>query len=157
MLRQDARTLRLPQTERRKLADNLGVPFVSDETTQRMDMFEDPDNCMVPGSRVADEGLSPFMFRVAVSSTRMRFELIVRLNPFFAAEHTNESIGHQSPSTVTIEFVAAARDERAAVIGVEVAERIGYSFPEVIRYPLRSPTTSKLVRQPFLVKWTASQ
>jgi DNA excision repair protein ERCC-3 len=42
----------------RELADDLDAPFVSGETTDRMEVFQDPDNRVVIGSRVADEGVS---------------------------------------------------------------------------------------------------
>ena len=42
----------------RELAADLDAPFVSGETTDRMAVFENPDNRVVIGSRVADEGLS---------------------------------------------------------------------------------------------------
>jgi DNA excision repair protein ERCC-3 len=41
-----------------ELADDLDAPFVHGETTERMEVFQDPDNRVVVGSRVADEGLS---------------------------------------------------------------------------------------------------
>ena len=42
----------------RELAADLDAPFVSGETTDRMEVFQDPDNRVVIGSRVADEGVS---------------------------------------------------------------------------------------------------
>jgi DNA excision repair protein ERCC-3 len=42
----------------RELVADLDVPFVSGETTDRMEVFQDPDNRVVIGSRVADEGVS---------------------------------------------------------------------------------------------------
>ena len=42
----------------RDLTEDLDAPFVSGETTDRMDVFQDLENRIVIGSRVADEGLS---------------------------------------------------------------------------------------------------
>jgi len=42
----------------RELADDLNAPFVSGETRDRLSIFRDPENRVVIGPRVADEGLS---------------------------------------------------------------------------------------------------
>ena len=41
-----------------ELADDLDAPFVHGETTKRMEVFQNPDNRVIIGSRVADEGVS---------------------------------------------------------------------------------------------------